>query len=225
MTGGTGQILELARRGDVDLTMTHDSAAEAALVAAGRVAERRPFMRSEFVVAGPPSDPAGVAGTRDPVAALRRIAAAGATFVSRGDDSGTHHRELALWSAAAREGDDAAAAIVDSARADPDWYVVAGVGMGDALRLASERRAYLLTEYTTFAVLRASLDLAPLVRGDARLDNVYATALVVGSPHADAAATFAEWLHGPTARATIADLRRDEAGRPLFEPTDAATSD
>src|SRR5690606_10422062 len=134
LTGGTGQVLELGRRGDVDVILSHDAAAESAFVAAGAGAERRPLMYNDFLIVGPAVDPAGVRGLGDAEEALRRIAAARAPFISRGDDSGTHRKERQLWALAGL-----------APGAGEAWYSEAGLGMGDALRVASERRAYILT--------------------------------------------------------------------------------
>ncbi|HUH11769.1 MAG TPA: substrate-binding domain-containing protein, partial [Longimicrobiales bacterium] len=150
LTGGTGEILALGRRGDVDLVITHDPVAESLYVARGHGVRRRPLMESELMVAGPAADPAGVAGAPDATAAFARIAAARVPFVSRADDSGTHRKERLIWSrvlgggAGTRlEGD--ARPGTDRPAADASWYAQAGVGMGDALRVAGARAAYILT--------------------------------------------------------------------------------
>lgn len=210
VTGGTGEVLALARRGDVDLVLSHDAAAESAFVAEGYGFERRDVMRNDFVIAGPPADPAGVRGVRDAAAALRAIAAARAPFVSRGDDSGTHRRELLLW----RE----AGARPAAGAGGP--YTEAGVGMGDALRLASARRAYILTDRATFLVLSAELDLEVLVEGDPRLLNRYGLVRVRGARRAADAAAVAEWLTSPAARDVIASFGGGRFGRPLFVPAE-----
>src|SRR5690606_18603595 len=212
LTGGTGQVLELGRRGDVDVILSHDPAAESAFVAAGSGAERRPLMYNDFLIAGPPADPAGIHGLADAAAALRRIAAARAPFISRADDSGTHRKERQLWAAAGLE----------PGRDEP-WYSEAGLGMGDALRVASERRAYILTDRATYLVMAQGLELELLVEGDPRLANVYGIILVSGRD-TPAARAFVAWITSDEGRAVIASFGGARFGRPLFlpgAPTDA----
>jgi len=206
VTGGTGEVLELGRRGDVDVILSHDAAAESAFVAAGWGTERRALMYNDFLIAGPPADPAGIRGLADAAEALRRIAAAGSVFISRGDDSGTHRKERQLWAAAGGAPSRGAA-----------WYREAGGGMGDALRIASERRAYILTDRATFVVQREGLDLVPLVAGDPRLANVYGVVLVAGRD-APPARAFNTWITSAEGRAVIAEFGRERYAQPLFHP-------
>jgi len=207
VTGGTGEILAYGRRGDVDVVLAHDPAAESTFVAEGYGIDRRPVMWNDFVIAGPGSDPAGLRGMRDAAAAFAAIARARATFVSRGDESGTHRKELFLW----RE----AGLGVPNAAVDR-WYLEAGVGMGDALRLASARRAYILTDRATFRVLRPELDLEILVEGDPRLVNRYAVTRIRGASQAEAANVFVEWLTSPEGLRVVREFGRDRYGEPLF---------
>lgn len=207
VTGGTGEMLALGRRRDVDVVLTHDPAAESAFVAEGYGIERRSAMWNDFVIAGPASDPAGVRGTRDAAAALAAIARARAGFVSRGDESGTHRKELFLW----RE----SGLGVPNSGADR-WYIVAGVGMGDALRLANARRAYILTDRATLRVLRPELELEILVEGDPRLVNRYAVTRIRGAAQAQAASMFAEWLTSPEGLRVVREFGRDRYGEPFF---------
>lgn len=215
LIGGTGQVLAMGRRGDVDVLITHDPAAESAFVTAGAGFQRVPLMTSTFLIAGPRADPAGVAEAADAVEAFAAIAATGATFVTRGDDSGTHRRELALWREAAPAAPAAAALLAGDA---PDWYVTAGLGMADALRLAAERDAYILTERATFELLRPTLKLQPLSRPDARLSNPYAVIVATSTARPAAAQAFARWLSAPAAQRRIATFARGRDGRPLFRP-------
>lgn len=207
VTGGTGEILALGRRGDLDVVLTHDPAAESTFVAEGYGVDPRPVMWNDFVIAGPGSDPAGLRGMRDAAAAFAAIARARATIVSRGDESGTHRKELFLW----RE----AGLGVPNAAVDR-WYLEAGVGMGDALRLASARRAYILTDRATFRVLRPELDLEILVEGDPRLVNRYAATRIRGASQAEAANVFVEWLTSPEGLRVVREFGRDRYGEPLF---------
>jgi tungstate transport system substrate-binding protein len=134
---GTGQALQLGRRGDADVLLVHDPAGEEQFMAEGFGSERRPVMHNDFVLVGPPADPAGVKGQASAAAAFARIARARAPFVSRGDESGTHQKEKAVWRAAGIE-------------PGGDWYVRAGGGMGQVLRMATEKRAYTLSDRGTF---------------------------------------------------------------------------
>ncbi len=203
---GSGAALETGRRGDADVLLTHDPTGEAAFMAAGHGAEQGPVMHNEFVIAGPPGDPAGIAGSTDEAQALERIAAAGALFVSRGDDSGTHRRELELWRRAG---------VVDSLRR-ARWYVEAGLGMAEALRMADQRGAYVLTDSGTLLHLSEGLDLEPLARGEPPEVNAYQYTLPAGPP-GEGARDFVDWLTGP-GQEVISQYGADRFGAPLFLP-------
>jgi tungstate transport system substrate-binding protein len=204
---GTGQALELGRRGDADVLLVHDPAGEQRFMDDGFGADRREVMHNDFVLAGPPGDPAGVKGQASIAEAFARIAQCGAAFVSRGDESGTHQKEKAVW----RE-----------AGIDPhgDWYLRAGAGMGQVLRLASEKRAYTLSDRGTFLALRQGLDLAVLVEGDPLLVNPYHVIIVNPAKHPHThqgeAQQFADFLLSPEGRGFIADFGKDRFGQPLF---------
>lgn len=208
ITGGTGEVLEIARRGDLDVTWTHDPDAEAAYIAAGNGVDRNEIMYNDFVIAGTPEDPAGVAAQPEAAAALMKIAGARARFVSRGDESGTHRREQQLWRSVKVNPDTLA---------KQDFYVVAGVGMGDALRIANDRAAYLLTDRATFTKLSPTLRLVIHVQGDPRLINRYAAIVQKNTPRREAADAFVRYLTGDGA-AVIARFGLSETGRPLFHP-------
>ncbi|HEX6306954.1 MAG TPA: substrate-binding domain-containing protein [Longimicrobiales bacterium] len=200
---GSGEAIALGRRGDADVLLVHSPPDEEAFMAAGHGARRLPVMANDFVIAGPPEDPAGIRGERDVTVALRRIAAAGAPFVSRGDSSGTHRKELLLWAAAGESG---------AAHSD------VGQGMGEALMIASERGAYILSDRGTFLALSPNLRLEVLVQGDARLMNPYSVITVRGARNARDADLFAEWLVSRTAAELIRDFGRDRFGQALFHP-------
>lgn len=202
---GTGQALELGRRGDADVLLSHDSAAETKLVAEGIARERRSVMYNFFVIAGPDEDPARVRGARA-VQAFRAIAENNTSFVSRGDDSGTHRRELSLW----RE-------LSVDPRAEP-WYVEAGLGMGDALLLAGQKRAYILTDRATFLRFKPRIGLEILCDRDARLLNPYGVTVLEGK-RAEAAVVFADWITGEAAQQLIGEFGRAEFGQALFTPS------
>jgi len=202
---GTGEALELGRRGDADVLLVHAPQAESVFVAEGHGSERRDVMVNDFVLVGPPADPAGIRGGRDAAAALRRIAGTGATFVSRGDDSGTHDKERELWS---------------TAGLTPafDGYLEAGQGMGDVLAIAGEKRAYTLSDRATFLALGARHDLIVLVEGDPALRNPYAVIPVTRAANADAARIFADWITSAAGQAVIAAFGAEIFGTPLFRP-------
>jgi tungstate transport system substrate-binding protein len=203
---GSGAALEMGRRGDADAVLSHAPEAEAPLAASGDLVEGRRVMHNDFVIAGPPSDPAGVRGAGSIGEAMRRIAAAG-TFVSRGDNSGTHAKELALWQAA---GLDPAAVRREET----------GQGMGATLNIADQRRAYTLTDRATYLALRGRLELTVLFAGDAALQNVYHVYVVNPEKHpgvkAAQARAWAAFLVSEEAQRVIAAFGRDRYGEPLF---------
>ena len=207
---GTGQALRLARNGDADLLLVHDEPSEEAFVAEGYGSARFDLMYNDFVVVGPAADPAEIAGLGDAAAALGLIAAAKAPFVSRGDDSGTHRRERALWAAAG----------VDPAGASGTWYREAGQGMGATLNTASMMEAYALADRGTWLSMRGRLDLRILVEGDGRLRNQYGATLVSSErhPHVKAALArrFADWLLSAEGQAAIDGFTIE--GERLFIP-------
>jgi len=202
---GSGQALEIARRGDADVLLAHAPAAESAFVAAGHATERVEVMYNDFVIVGPSHDPAGVRGGSDAIAAFRAISTSNAPFTSRADNSGTHLKEREIWAAAGIEpGGDA--------------YMEAGIGMADLLLVAAERRAYTLTDRATFLSLRERLDLEIVVEGDPRLYNQYAVLPVANARNAAGARAFRNWITSPDAQALIGSYGIDRFGEPLFTP-------
>jgi tungstate transport system substrate-binding protein len=210
---GTGQALDVGRRGDADVVFVHDRAAEERFVAEGFGGPRRHVMFNDFVVIGPAADPARIAGLRDTAEALRRIAAARAPFVSRGDRSGTHAAELRLWGMAG----------IDPVAGRGGWYREVGQGMGPALNTAGAQGAYILADRGTWLGFRNRQDLRILVEGDVRLFNQYGVMLVNPGrhPHVKAAdgQRFIDWLLSPTGQAAIASYRI--GGEQLFFPNAA----
>jgi tungstate transport system substrate-binding protein len=204
---GTGKAIRLAENGDVDVILVHDRAREDKFVADGHGVSRRGVMHNDFVVLGPEVDPAGIAGSRDAVKAFRAIAAARAPFVSRGDESGTHAKEKAIWKAAG----------IAPAGA---WYLEAGQGMGATLTVASEKQAYVLADRGTFIAYRAKIDLVVLCERDPRLDNPYGIIAVNPDRHKHvhhaAAIKLIEYITSPEGQKIIADFKKD--GQPLFFP-------
>ncbi len=207
---GTGQALDLARRGDADVVFVHDREAEEKFLAEGYGVQRHDVMYNDFVLVGPQADPAGTRGEADVTVALRKIAQTRAPFVSRGDRSGTHAAELRLWHAAG----------IDVEPAKGRWYKDTGSGMGPALNTAAAMNAYLLADRGTWLSFRNRQELVLLVEGDRRLFNQYGVMLVnpAKHPHVKAAAArqFIDWLVSPAGQAAIAGSRI--AGEQLFFP-------
>jgi tungstate transport system substrate-binding protein len=207
---GTGQALDLGRRGDADVVFVHARSAEEQFLAEGYGVRRFAVMYNDFVVVGPRSDPARIAGGDDTLAAFRKIKDTGAPFVSRADRSGTHLAELDLWMMAG----------IDIAEEKGPWYRETGQGMGPALNTASAMNAYLLSDRGTWLAFRNRGELAILVEGDRRLMNQYGVMLVNREkhPHVKSAdgQTFIDWLVSPDGQGAIADYEID--GEQLFFP-------
>jgi tungstate transport system substrate-binding protein len=217
---GTGQALALGEAGDADVLLVHARSREDEFLAAGHGTARYDVMYNDFILVGPADDPAGIEGMATAAEALTAIAAAGASFASRGDDSGTHTKELSLWEAA-------------GITPEAPWYASLGQGMGETLTYANEQQAYTLTDRGTFLAQQANLpNLAVLVggstiaeNGDPALLNPYGVLLVNPDKgediQADLAREFAEWLISAETQQAIADFGIDRFGQPLFYP-DAA---
>ncbi len=204
---GSGQALELAKRGDADVLVVHSPKQEEAFVRDGHGLARRPFMYNYFLIVGPKEDPAKTRGMKSAVSALQAVAKAQAPFVSRGDESGTHVREKELWQKA-------------SVQPSGDWYIVGGAGMAATLRLASEKAAYTLTDIATFLAWRDKLALETMVPGDAALQNTYSVIVVSPEAHpgvnAELAGRFADYLFSRQAQKIIADFGKKQYRQPLF---------
>lgn len=207
---GTGQALDTARRGDADVVFVHARAAEEKFLAEGYAEQRKPVMYNDFILVGPKSDPAGVAGGKDITVALTTLAGKKAPFVSRGDRSGTHVAELALWKAAG----------IDLAAVRGDWYREIGQGMGAALNTASAMNAYVLADRGTWLNFKNRGELDILVSGDKRLFNQYGVMLVSPKRFAHVKAAdgqaFINWLVSPKGQAAIAAYK--VGGQQLFFP-------
>jgi tungstate transport system substrate-binding protein len=206
---GSGAALRMAARGDADVILVHAPAAERRYVEAGDLVDGRAVMHNDFVITGPADDPAGIRALTSVNDVMRALATRGA-FVSRGDDSGTHSQELALWAAA---------------RIDPrsiQRREETGQGMGATLSIADQRRAYTLTDRGTYLSLRRRLKLAILFQGDASLRNLYHVYAVNPAKNPriqrDAARTFIDFLVSPPIQQAIADFKRAEYGESLFFP-------
>ena len=206
---GTGQALDTARRGDADVVLVHAKSAEEKFLAEGFGLKRYPVMYNDFILIGPKDDPAGVKN-RDVVAALQDIKSKGTQFVSRGDRSGTHVAELALWKAAG----------IDIGKDHGPWYKEIGQGMGAALNIAAASNAYVLSDRGTWLAFKNRGDLAILVEGDKRLFNQYGVMLVNPAKHPavkkEAGQRLIDWLISPEGQNAIAGYKID--GQQLFYP-------
>ena len=207
---GTGQALKLGQQGDADVLLVHARSKEDAFIQAGYGVNRQDVMYNDFVIVGPPSDPAGIAGMTDAAAAMAKIAETQSPFVSRGDDSGTHTKEKSLWAAAGIE-------------PVGDWYISAGQGMGAVLTLANEQLAYTLSDRATYlARTLEGTDLVVLVEGDPILFNPYGVIAVNPLVHPDVnfdgATAFINWLTAPETQQLISTFGEKEFGHSLFTP-------
>jgi tungstate transport system substrate-binding protein len=212
---GSGEAIELGERGEADVLLVHSPDDEEALMASGKAGRRRLVMHNDFVIVGPPDDPAGIRGMSS-TAALERIAREEAPFISRGDDSGTHTLELKLW---------------DIAGIEPagSWYQETGQGMGATLRIADQKRAYTVADRGTHLSTADATDLDVLVEGEPRLLNVYHVIDIAPNAgprvNAQGGRAFAEWIVSPQAQRMIGELGRAEFGRPLFVPDAGKTEE
>ena len=207
---GTGQALDLARRGDADVVFVHARSAEEKFLAEGHGVKRYPVMYNDFVLLGPKSDPAKIGGGKDILQAFKNLEAARAPFVSRGDKSGTHLAELDLWKAAG----------IDIDAMKGPWYRDTGQGMGPALNTASSMNAYILTDRGTWLSFKNRGDLTILVEGDKRLFNQYGVMLVNPDKHPsvkkELGQMFVDWVISPEGQQAIVDYKID--GEQLFFP-------
>ncbi|QLQ08985.1 MAG: substrate-binding domain-containing protein [Anaerolineae bacterium] len=207
---GTGQAIKLGEDGNADVLLVHDRAKEDKFMEAGHGVRREDVMYNDFIIIGPKDDPAGIKGMTDAAAAMKKIADSQATFISRGDESGTHSKEKALWKAAGVE-------------PTGSWYVSAGQGMGAVLTMADERQAYSLSDRATFlARTLEGLDLVILVEGDKALFNPYGVIAVnpnKGSHiNATLANSFIDWIISVPVQERISQFGKDKFGQSLFIP-------
>ncbi len=206
---GSGEALALGARGEADVLLVHSPPAEKAFLAEGHGIRRRPFAHNDFVLLGPPADPAKVKGQKLASAALAAIAGAKATFVSRGDQSGTHKKEQSLWKAA---------------KITPagGWYVESGTGQAETLRVASQRRAYVLSDRGSYLSLEDKLELAVLSEGDPALLNEYSVIELDVKKHpginANGGVALADFLVSRQVQEILATFGVDKVGQPLFIP-------
>ncbi|MEX2524665.1 MAG: substrate-binding domain-containing protein [Gammaproteobacteria bacterium] len=204
---GTGKALRLARNGDVDMVLVHAPEAELKFVNEGYGIDRQPVMHNDFVLLGPPSDPAGVRQADVPSTAMEKIAGSTAGFISRGDDSGTHKKELALWAAAGIE-------------PGGGWYLAAGQGMGAALKISDDKQAYTLADRGTYLAYKDKIDLVVVFQGAEELFNPYHIILVNPGKHPhvkhERAQHYSDFIRSDKGQAIIGGFRVSE--EQLFHP-------
>jgi tungstate transport system substrate-binding protein len=201
---GTGEALKLGENKDADVLLVHAKAKEEKFVADGFGTERHDVMYNDFVIVGPAADRAGIKGMTSAADAFKKIAAAGAAFVSRGDDSGTHTKEMSIWKAASETTPTAS------------WYMSAGKGMGDVLKIAHETPGYTLADRATYLSLKDTLELEVLVEGDKALFNQYGVIPVSDATNPAGAQAFMEWILGTEGQKVINEYGVAKFGQPLF---------
>ncbi|MBE3519634.1 MAG: substrate-binding domain-containing protein [Firmicutes bacterium] len=206
---GTGQALEMARRGEADVVLVHAPKSEEQVEAEGHVINRRLVMHNDFVICGPQADPAGIRGEKSAASAFRKIAQSKSLFVSRGDDSGTHKKELEIWAEA-------------GIKPEGQWYQESGSGMGQTLNIASEKGAYVLSDRGTFLSLKKNLALIILVEDDPSLLNIYHVMQVNPEKHpgvnARGGKAFVDFMLSDEVQKVIGEFGVKEFGQPLFFP-------
>jgi tungstate transport system substrate-binding protein len=206
---GSGQALKIGEQGNADVILLHSPAAEKDFIAKGFGIDRRLVMHNDFVIVGPASDPAGIRGT-SPEEAFKKIFASNQTFISRGDESGTHVKELALWKKAGLD------------PVNMDWYLETGQGQGATLSIASEKAGYALTDRGTFLAYQSNLDLEVLVEGDPFLLNVYHVLTVNPEKwpkvNAEGAKAFSDFITSSKGQQIIQEFGMEQYGQPLFFP-------
>ncbi len=211
---GTGEALKLGETKDADVLLVHAKSDEEKFVAKGFGVERKDVMYNDFLIVGPKADPAGVKASADITAAITGIASAGkagkATFVSRGDDSGTHKKELKLWKQAGVEP-------TPTPKADK-WYLETGQGMGETLKVASEKGAYTLADRATYLSMKDTLDLVILKEKEKALLNQYGVIVVTGAKNQAGGKAFFDWILGAEGQKVIGDYGVEKYGEQLFVP-------
>lgn len=207
---GTGEALEMGRKGDADVLLVHARSQEDEFMAQGDGLLRKDVMYNDFIIVGPSQDPAGISGLKDAIAAFTKIASTRSTFISRGDDSGTHTKELAIWKEAGIE-------------PSGSWYISAGQGMGAVLTMAQEKQAYTLSDRATYlARTKEGYNLPILAEGDPILYNPYGVIVVNPEKHpgvkSELAKVFVEWLTSVKTQEVIGQFGVKDFGQPLFVP-------
>ncbi len=213
---GTGEALKLGENKDADVLLVHAKKDEEAFVANGFGTERKDVMYNDFLLVGPASDPAGIKGSADTTAAMLALEKAGkagkAVFVSRGDDSGTNKKELKMWGAAG--------ITTPTAQADP-WYLSTGQGMGETLKVASEKGGYTLVDRATFLAQQDTVDSVILYEKDKGLLNQYGVIVVTDAKNQAGGQAFADWIVSPEGQKVVGDFGVEKYGQQLFVPNAA----
>ena len=204
---GTGKALRLGENGDVDVVMVHAPAAEISFVDNGHGVERLPVMHNDFVILGPQDDPAGLGGASTLIEALQRLYNSGSYFVSRGDDSGTHKKEMSLWRAAGET-------------PSGDWYMAVGQGMGAVIQIANDKQAYTLSDRGTYLAHKDKIGLVPVFEGDPELFNPYHVIIINPAKHPhvkmELAQQYGEFIRGEAGQKIIREFKK--GGEILFIP-------
>ena len=214
---GSGQAMTMGQKGQADVLLVHAPASEVKFMQDGYGASRQLVMHNDFIIVGPASDPAGIKGVSSATDALKKIADAKITFYSRGDNSGTDQLEKQLWT-------KIGVAVKDGAASNPSWYTEASLGMGDLLRVASEKQSYTITDRATYLNNQKTLSLAVLVQGDPALLNIYHVIQVNPAKFTDVkintegAKAFADFMVSPETQKLISQYGVDKFGQPLFFP-------
>jgi tungstate transport system substrate-binding protein len=202
---GSGEAMALGENKDADVLLVHSPAAEEEFMANGYGVERKDVMYNDFVIVGPPDDPAGIKGMASAAEAFAAIAASESLFYSRADNSGTNAKELTIWKAAGVE-------------PAGEWYQQTGQGMGDTLKISSEKAGYTLADRATYLSLREALDLDILVEGDEALFNQYGVIVVADAKNEQGAVDFMNWITSPEGQELIGGFGVEKFGQPLFTP-------
>jgi tungstate transport system substrate-binding protein len=206
---GSGAAMSMGESGDADVLLVHSRAAEDEFIAAGHGVDRHDVMYNDFLIIGPAADPAGIKGGNDAVAAITQISESEAIFLSRGDESGTHKKELSIWRAAGIE-------------PSGDWYNSVGKGMGDTYRMADEMQGYTLIDRATYLANKGNYSLEPMVEGDELLFNPYGVIAVSPEKYPninyECATAFIQWIISDETQALIAEFGKDQYGQSLFIP-------
>jgi tungstate transport system substrate-binding protein len=207
---GSGEAMKMGEEGNADVLLVHAPASELAFMKAGHGTDRFLVMHNDFIIVGPASDPAGIKGMTSAVEAFKAIFTAGSPFITRGDDSGTHKKELALWKSAELDPSDQA------------WYTETGQGMGASMTIASEKQAYILTDRATYLANKDNYQLELLVEGDNNLLNVYHVITINQTKwpkvNYDGALVFAKFMIDPATQEVISQFGVEKYGQPLFYP-------
>lgn len=210
---GTGEAIKLGETKDADVLLVHARADEEKFITAGKGVERRDVMYNDFVLVGPAADPAGVKKATDMAGAMKALEAYGATgktaFISRGDDSGTHKKELKIWGAAK---------VTTPTPEANEWYESSGQGMGDTLKIASEKDTYTLADRATFLSMKDSLDIEIVREGDKDLLNQYGVIVVTDAKNQEGGQAFFDWILSDEAQELIGTFGVEKYGEPLFVP-------